>query len=303
MKLTIKVCGGKGGDGCVSFRHQRRKPLGGPDGGDGGDGGSVILVADQGIDSLDHISARRIYRAEDGAPGRSNGKRGKRGEDLIVNVPIDTEVYTGRELIGRISHHGDELIVARGGRSGRGNQSLRSSTARLPMSAEPGKVGEQREISLHFEIKIGVLIIGMTNSGKSLFLKILTGAHPRVSPRPFTSRTLNLGVLKDEYHSIRIGELPSGDLARFIRYLKNSKVIILLIDATGSVVEQYQDIIKFLREADMNGKERIVVFNKIDMLQGPYPAIEGEDCFYVSAINGSGIAEVRERILGLKDAS
>jgi len=298
MRVKIRVCGGKGGDGCVSFHHRRGKPKGGPDGGNGGDGGSVKIICDGNLSTLSHLNSKVIYRAENGLPGNSNGKKGRRGHDLVLKVPAGTEIYEEKRLIAKMKEGANnELLIAKGGRGGRGNKALRSATNRLPISAEPGKQGERRDLTLEFHIMLDIAIIGCTNCGKSLFLKRLTGANPRVSSRPFTTKGLNLGVIKDEYRRFVIGELPSARLDSHIEHLQDSKMIILLIDGSSDWQEAYYELVAFLDDNRLSDKERIVVINKVDMIFPPYPEINGEECYHISALNGEGIGKIKERII------
>ena len=290
MRIKIKVRGGQGGDGCVSFRHLKRRPLGGPDGGDGGDGGSVLIIGDKDYDSLNHLDPHKLYKAGNGQDGSGNGRKGKSGKDLIIRVPPGTLIHSD-DKTGMVEA-GDKIVLAQGGKGGRGNMSLRSSTNRLPERAEPGCPGEDREIYLEYLIPIDVAIIGKTNSGKSSLLKRLTGARPQISDLPFTTKRINLGTIQDEIHRITIGEIPSLNIEDFTPYLKRAKLVVILVDITSSFSEDLKELLALI-----GNKERIIVFSKVDQHHGPYPEIGDEECLYISGLNGQGFNTLKERIL------
>ncbi|RKX70547.1 hypothetical protein DRP53_04715, partial [candidate division WOR-3 bacterium] len=214
-----------------------------------------------------------------------------RGDDLILRVPVGTRISINNSLVGEISD-GERIVAARGGRGGRGNMAFRSATNRLPDYAEPGRPGETRVVELSFEPKVDVIIIGKTNAGKSAVLRALTGAHPKVSPHAYTTRTISLGTLADERHRVVIGEIPARNIGAYYSYLKRAKLVIILLDASSSFEKDYHEL-----RSICGDKDHIVVFNKIDMIGGSGPSVSGEECWYVSAKTGLGIQALKGRIL------
>ena len=202
-EAVISVKAGKGGNGCVSFRREKFVPRGGPDGGDGGDGGSIILRADSRLLSLYDFRIMRHYEAQNGQGGMGSQRYGRKGEDLVLNLPVGTLVFEqtpeGEHMLTDLAEAGDEYLVVRGGRGGKGNEHFKSSTMRAPRFAQPGEPGEERNLRLELKILADAGIIGLPNAGKSTFISRISAARPKIAAYPFTTLTPNLGVVIDEY--------------------------------------------------------------------------------------------------------
>ena len=193
-KIELKA--GKGGDGSVAFRREKYEPSGGPAGGDGGDGGSIIIVGDKDIKTLMDYSYRSIYKAENGGDGRNKKQFGKKGEDLILKVPVGTLVkdYDTDTVIYDVKHDKEEFVICKGGKGGKGNVHFKSSIRQAPRFAEPGEKGEEKTIKLELKLLADVGLIGLPNVGKSTLLSIMSNARPKIANYHFTTLEPNLGV-------------------------------------------------------------------------------------------------------------
>src|SRR5688572_22548566 len=216
-EAVITVRSGSGGDGCVSFRREKYIPRGGPDGGDGGRGGSVILRADRNLGTLLDLSRKATYRADDGKKGGGNNRAGRNAPDLIVPVPVGTVVREAlaerspREgsLLGDLLEDGQELVVARGGKGGRGNKAFATPTRQVPREAEEGRPGDERKLYLELKLIADVGLVGLPNAGKSTLLSRLSRATPKIADYPFTTLTPNLGIAEvGDYRRIVIADIP-----------------------------------------------------------------------------------------------
>jgi len=284
-EASIKVSAGNGGNGIVSFRREKYVPFGGPDGGDGGDGGSVYLAADSGINTLADFRFHRRFAATSGAPGGGRNCTGKGGEDLKVPVPVGTLVFdqdTG-ELIGDLVADGQELMVARGGTGGRGNTRFKSSTNRAPRQCTPGTRGEARTLRLEMRLLADVGLLGMPNAGKSTLIRAVSAARPKVADYPFTTLHPNLGVVSvGPYRSFVMADIPgliegaaegAGLGIRFLKHLQRTRLLLHVVDLSPADPEEdvaavaaaiVGELERF--SADLAGRPRWLVFNKIDLL-------------------------------------
>ena len=210
-EATIKVQAGNGGRGMVSFRREKFIPFGGPDGGDGGNGGSIYLVARKGLNTLADFRYQRTFKAPNGEPGGSADCSGRGGEDLEVVVPVGTVIYDTEteETLGDLTHDGERILVARGGKGGLGNQHFKSSTNRTPRKATPGYPGEKRELRLELKLIADVGLLGLPNAGKSTLISVVSAARPRIADYPFTTLHPNLGVVYvGEQKSFVMADIP-----------------------------------------------------------------------------------------------
>ena len=284
-EATITVSAGSGGNGCISFRREKFIPLGGPDGGDGGNGGSVWLQADENLNTLIDFRHQRQYRAQRGQNGMGRQMFGKAGDDVIIRVPVGTEVINvgTDEIIGDLTDHGDRLLVAQGGLGGKGNVHYKSSVNRAPRKAGTGTPGEEREIRLELKLLADVGLLGFPNAGKSTFIRAVSSATPKVADYPFTTLYPNLGVVSVEVdRSFVIADIPgliegaadgAGLGAQFLRHVQRTRLLLHLVDMAPfdegtDPVYQVRAIEAELRKHDpaMLEKPRWLVMNKADLL-------------------------------------
>lgn len=284
-KVDIEVRAGKGGDGTMSFRHEKFRAKGGPDGGDGGSGGNVIFEVDHNINTLAIFKRLKSIRAQDGQDGGTNRMAGKGGEDTVVKVPVGTIVYEDqkigdRKVLADLTVHGQQAVLAKGGRGGFGNAHFTASARQAPRIAEKGEMGENRNITLELKLVADVGLVGLPNAGKSTLLSVITNAKPQVADYPFTTLIPNLGVVDFEGDTILVADIPGliagaskgkglGD--DFLRHIERTAVILHLIDAHGDVVNDYQIIQNELKNyaVDLTEKPQIIVLTKTEHLDGP----------------------------------
>jgi GTP-binding protein len=283
-EASIKVFAGKGGNGCLSFRREKYVAKGGPDGGDGGDGGDVVMEADANLNTMVDYRFVRSYRAESGEPGRGRNCTGKRGEDLVLKVPVGTTIVDEDidEVLGDLSQPGQRLVVARGGFHGLGNTRFKSSTNRAPRQTTPGTEGEQRSLKLELKVLADVGLLGLPNAGKSTFIRAVSAAKPKVADYPFTTLVPNLGVVKVEAHrSFVVADIPgliegasegAGLGIRFLKHLTRNRILLHLVDiAPFDGTEPSEAAVSIVRELErfspaLASRERWLVLNKCDLL-------------------------------------
>jgi GTP-binding protein len=281
-EARIRVKAGDGGKGAVAFRREKFVPKGGPSGGDGGHGGSVILEVDEGLSTLLDFRYRREYAARSGDPGANKDMYGRGADDLVLRVPPGTQVFDeGRgEQIADMRKHGDRLVVAAGGRGGRGNIHFATSVDRAPRHSEPGTPGEEREIRLELKLLADVGLLGFPNVGKSSLIARISAARPKIADYPFTTLVPNLGVvgLSGE-RSFVVADVPgliegahtgAGLGHRFLRHLERTRVLVHLLEVNAiegrSPLADYKVLRRELKLYDeaLAGRPEIVVLNKID---------------------------------------
>jgi len=246
-EAEIEVVAGRGGDGCVAFRREKFEPRGGPWGGDGGNGGSVYLIGEKGRNTLYHLRGHRRFAARRGRHGEGSNKTGKSGADLLVPVPLGTIAYdrdSGRPL-GEVLADGEHLLVARGGRGGRGNAHFRSSTNRAPRRAEKGQPGEERRLRLELKLLADVGLVGLPNAGKSTLISTVSAARPKVADYPFTTLVPQLGVVAGDGPADEpfvVADLPGliagaasgmGLGHQFLRHVERCRVLVHLVDLSS----------------------------------------------------------------------
>lgn len=324
-EVTIRVEAGKGGAGCLGFRREKYVPKGGPDGGDGGDGGSVYLVATPHINTLMDFRHKRLLRAQNGGYGMGKLCTGKKGEDLMVPVPIGTTVFDSntQELIGDLVAEGQTLCVAKGGFHGLGNARFKSSTNRAPRQTTPGFPGEIRDLRLELKLLADVGLCGLPNAGKSTLIRAVSHATPKVADYPFTTLHPHLGVVGvGEFQSFVVADIPGliagasegvGLGVRFLKHLSRTRLLLHVVDISGTdgqdPLESIRTIVTELTRfsLDLASKERWLVFNKIDLI----PAEELEErcqqilkaydwqgpVFRISAAERKGTLELCQKIM------
>ncbi len=281
-RAKIWVEGGRGGDGCVSFRREKYVPRGGPDGGDGGDGGSVILEVDPQINTLLYFSKHIHFRAEKGQHGRGKNQRGKDGEDLIVKVPPGTEVYDAEtgELLGDLVKPGQRLVVARGGKGGRGNAAFATPENQAPRKRERGKEGEKRWIRLELKLIADVGLVGFPNAGKSTLLSAISNARPKIASYPFTTLQPHLGTVERLNIKLTFADLPGiiedahkgkGLGLEFLRHIERTRMLLFVLDVTSDPAWDYNVLLQELRayNPELLKRKRVIALNKIDLGEPP----------------------------------
>jgi GTP-binding protein len=320
-QVEIKVRSGDGGRGLVSFRQEKYEPKGGPAGGDGGDGGSVYVEANPHLYTLMDLRYNKHHEAEDGQPGGSSNKKGKSGDDVVIEVPPGTvvrETGTGT-VIGEVIEPEDRLLVAEGGRGGKGNAFFKSSTNRTPRQAQPGEEGETKEITLELKLLADVGLVGFPNAGKSTLVSSLSAAEPEVADYPFTTLNPQLGmVYLDDYQSFVMADLPGiiedahtgkGLGFRFLRHIERTSVLLLVIPVlTQDLTAEYEKLLHELEayEADLLDKPRMVALSKIDLLapdeQALLPDIVADDfpddvpLLPISAVAQKGLDRLKQTL-------
>lgn len=279
-KASVIIKAGDGGDGAVSFRHEKFVDKGGPDGGDGGNGGDVILLASRNQNTLANFRYQKRLEAENGQSGQKRRRHGKTGQDLVVHVPVGTVVTDqSGEVIADLAHDGQEEVIARGGQGGFGNAHFVSSTRQAPRVAEKGEEGDELDLSFELKTIAEVGLVGLPNAGKSTLLARISNARPEIADYPFTTLTPNLGVVDiDKSSSLLIADIPGliegasagkglGD--EFLRHVERTLVLVHLIDIyNDDIAGAYRTIQSELKayRVDLTERPQIVVLNKIEGL-------------------------------------
>jgi GTPase len=314
-RAQIHVVAGKGGDGGLSFRREKFVPKGGPDGGDGGDGGDVVLVADPSLRDLSSLQRRRWIKAGRGENGRGARKHGARGGDAVVHMPVGTQVFADdRGLIADLAHPGARVVLARGGRGGRGNARFVSSTRQVPRFAEVGLPGEERDVELHLKLLADAALVGLPNAGKSSLISRISNARPKVADYPFTTLQPVLGTVEaPDGRQLVVADVPGliegasegvGLGHEFLAHLERARMLVHVIDASEDADEHWRTIDAELAAygAGLDERPQVVVLNKIDLEPEPRFGIRDPrivDVFRVSCATGAGIDEFRRRLFAL----
>jgi len=275
----VRFKAGDGGNGAVSFRHEKFIDKGGPDGGDGGDGGDIVLLASRNQDSLAAFRYQKLLKAESGSPGSKSRKHGKSGKDLSVPVPVGTVVTNERgEVLADLTADGQTAVIARGGIGGFGNAHFVSSTRQAPRVAEKGEKGEDFEAQLEIKLIADVGIVGLPNAGKSTFLSVVSNAKPEIANYPFTTLHPHLGVVDIDKRTLLLADIPGliegaskgkglGD--EFLRHVERTSVLLHLIDIYNpDIAAAYKTIMTELKDykIDLSGKPQIVALTKVEGL-------------------------------------
>jgi GTP-binding protein len=320
-EATIHVKAGDGGNGCVSFRREKYIPKGGPDGGDGGHGGSVVFVADPNKNTLLDFAGKHHWRAPRGEHGMGKNMYGKGGEDMVIPVPVGTIIHdTDKGLaIADLDEPGKRVIIAQGGRGGRGNWRFKNSVNQAPEYAEPGESGEERNLRLELKLIADVGLVGFPNAGKSTLLASVSSARPKIADYPFTTLTPQLGIVElPGFRRIVVADIPgliegasegAGLGHDFLKHIERTKVIVHLVELYPANFSDPARNYRVIREeleafsSALAGKPEIVVANKIDLIPEGDDALERfRDAIKpvpVMAISGAtrrGIAELLEAI-------
>ena len=317
-RAKIHVQGGDGGNGVTAFRREKFVPRGGPSGGDGGRGGDVILVADGSLNTLLHLRYNPRHIAQRGAHGEGSNRSGREGEDLIVRVPVGTQIFdaTTGDLLHDLNHDGDRWLAARGGRGGFGNAHFTSSTNRAPRYHQSGSRGEELELQLELKLLADVGLVGFPNAGKSTFISTVSAARPKIADYPFTTLEPHLGVVDlGDFRTFVIADIPGliegahtgaglGD--RFLRHIERTKLLLHLVDVSSAsgrdAVSDYETVNRELASynQELATRPQFVVATKIDALDEPQrleslkqsALNEAKPFFAISSATGEGVREL-----------
>ncbi|WP_419420259.1 Obg family GTPase CgtA [Legionella sp. D16C41] len=329
-EAIINVEAGNGGHGCLSFRREKFVPFGGPDGGDGGDGGSVYLEANSDLNTLVDFRYQRHFKAKNGQSGMGSNCTGKKGEDLIIQVPVGTLVFDcdTDELLGDIKQAGDRLLVAQGGFHGLGNTRYKSSVNRAPRQTTPGTPGEARRLRLELRVLADVGLLGLPNAGKSTLIRAVSSAKPKVADYPFTTLHPELGVVRiSSFKSFVMADIPgliegaalgAGLGHRFLKHLARTCILLHVLDILpidgSDPITNAKVVLQELTQYDpqLINKPRWLVLNKIDMVPDEgerdhikQTIIQGlnwqDKVFMVSALTGEGTKELCYALMELID--
>jgi GTP-binding protein len=303
----IDVKGGDGGNGCVSFRREKFVPRGGPNGGDGGHGGSVVFEAARGLSSLLDFRYKKHYKAQKGRNGIGANKRGRDGEDIVLLVPPGTIIkdYNTGDVLADLEEDGARIVVAKGGRGGRGNARFATAVEQAPRHCEPGRPGAELMIELELKLLADVGLVGLPSAGKSTLLSRVSAARPKIGDFPFTTLSPVLGIVgHGSVDSFVMADLPGliegahagkGLGHRFLRHIERTRVLVILLDSSSETLEE--DYLTLLGELESYGeglseKPRIVALNKVDLFPeegAPTARFGGEEVHHVSAMTGKGL--------------
>jgi GTP-binding protein len=323
-EVDIHVTAGNGGNGCLSFRREKFVPRGGPDGGDGGAGGSVYVVATPTKNTLIDFRFHPEFQARRGAHGQGSNKTGSTGNDLEIAVPVGTLVFEKNPDTGEVTPladltaEGQRVLVARGGRGGRGNARFVSSTNRAPRRTEPGEAGEDRSLRLELKLIADAGLVGFPNAGKSTLISRISAARPKIADYPFTTLSPNLGVVSlSDDRSFVVADVPGliegaheghGLGHRFLRHIERTKVLVHLVDVSGASgrdpIQDFDTILEELRlfDTQVAAKPMIVAASKMDAVDDPmrvdtlerHVRDRGLPFFRISAVAGTGLDALLE---------
>ena len=320
-ECELEVVAGRGGDGMLSFRREKYVPRGGPDGGDGGKGGDVVLLATTRLNSLLALGRKRLHRAKNGRPGETARRSGAMGEELVLEVPVGTQVYdlARGNLLRDLAEDGQRLVIARGGGGGRGNAHFASAVQQAPRRSEGGREGERREVRLELKLMAEVGLVGLPNAGKSTLLSRVSQARPKVADYPFTTLEPHVGIAAvGDWDSIVLADLPGliegaseghGLGHRFLRHVERCQVLLHLVDVSGEPEEALQALEVIEGELAayspaLAQRERVLVASKVESEESERTAAAleeqaGRPVLRISAHTGQGVQALLERARAL----
>lgn len=307
MQRFVDLCeiyarAGHGGAGCISFRREKYVPFGGPDGGDGGKGGDVVFVVDANLNTLRDFTYRTRFIAENGKPGEGGLRSGESGSSLRVRVPPGTLIRDRdtQEVLCDLENEGEEFIVCRGGKGGRGNNHFKTATNQAPRRADSGLPGEERNLVLELKLVADVGLVGYPNAGKSTFLKAISDARPKIASYPFTTLTPNLGVVTvEDYRTFTVADIPGiiegahsgkGLGLQFLRHIQRVRVLCFILDVSDPDYEKHFATLKeelAAYDPSLLSRSEVVLLNKIDLLSDKelrsIQEVSGGDIVVISA--------------------
>ncbi len=305
-ETRIIVKGGSGGNGCFSYLRAKYIAKGPPNGGTGGRGGHIFIEGNPQLHTLQDAAYRKTYRAESGTHGKGSNKDGKNGEDIVIQVPLGTLVYddTSGGLLADCTNAGQKVIIAKGGKGGRGNAALSSRHNRNPERAEEGKPGQELRLRLELKVLADIGLVGRPNAGKSTLLSRISRAHPRIADYPFTTTHPYLGIIKtSDYDSFVIADIPGliegshtgkGMGIRFLRHIERTKALAILVEAGAENPEAEAEVLlEELRAYDprMADKPRCYILTKTDLLDSEHRQIPA-GWLAISSVTGDGLTEL-----------
>lgn len=322
-RVQIELLAGKGGDGCSSMRREKYVPRGGPDGGDGGDGASIILEAKLGVNSLAALANRHMYRATNGSPGQGALRHGRRGHDHTILVPPGTTVIDADAgfVIRDLKQPGEQFVIARGGKGGKGNAHFKSSTNRTPRQRTPGELGESRKVILELKSIADVGLVGKPNAGKSTLLSRISSARPEIADYPFTTKHPNLGIVDVGEKSFVLADIPGliegasegvGLGHEFLRHVERAGLLVHLVepepvDGTDPI-ENYRSIRDELKQYDetLSERDEVVVVTKSETpsagdVQQQLAELIGQSVMLISAVDGTNLDALKHDVMGRVD--
>ncbi len=308
----ITCASGKGGAGAVTFRREKFVPKGGPDGGDGGKGGSVIFVADQNLHTLQDIRYKKSYQADNGAPGSSNQKTGRDGEDVRIRVPLGTLIRDRNtsKVEADLVIEGEEFVACPGGKGGKGNARFKTATRQTPRHAQKGIPGEKRNFTIELKVLADVGLVGLPNAGKSTLLAAVSSARPKIADYPFTTLQPHLGIVKyGEYQSFVMADIPGliegasegkGLGHQFLKHIERTKLLLFLIDTMESDPADTYELLQqelLSHNPDLSKRKHIIVRTKIDTKADHTDWTKMENEYLeISSVSGAGIPALIKRI-------
>ena len=321
-EAVILVRSGKGGDGCMSFRREKYVPRGGPDGGNGGRGGHVTLVAEPQVTTLLDIGRRHLYAAESGRQGTGKNRYGRNGEDLRIPLPVGTLVRDRQsgELLHDLDTAGLEIIIAHGGKGGRGNKVFATATNQAPREWEPGEPEEERELALELKLMADVGLVGFPNAGKSTLLSHISAATPRIADYPFTTLAPQLGIVElDGERRLTVADIPGliegahegvGLGIEFLRHIERTGALIHLVDPQDRSLDEMLADYATLRgelehySAELLERPIVTAISKMDLLPEAereemteaFSAAVGTPICGISGVTGAGVGALLERV-------
>ena len=318
-EVTVEVIAGRGGDGCMAFRREKYVSMGGPFGGTGGDGGNIVFKADEGLKTLVDLRFKKLIKGNIGENGEGKNKNGKCAEDSIIKVPVGTTVkdFETGLVICDLTKHGEEVIVAYGGRGGKGNYALATKNNTCPSFCERGEPGEERKLKVELRMLADVGLVGMPSVGKSTILSMITNAIPKIASYHFTTLSPNLGVVTTKKNTFVMADLPgliegasigSGLGHKFLKHIERTKIIAHIIDMSGiegrDPYEDYLIIRNELKEFSekLINKPEIIIANKMDLesskenLKEFKKKITDKTIYEISALNNEGLEDVIEAL-------
>ncbi len=322
-EAVVELVAGSGGNGCLAFRREKYVAMGGPFGGNGGKGSDIIFKVDPGLNTLIDFKYKKIIKGHKGENGLGKGMHGKNAEDIIIPVPLGTVVtdYDTNLVIADLTKNGEEYVIAKGGRGGRGNMAFATQSNPAPNYAENGEPGEKIKVKIELKLMADVGLVGMPSVGKSTFISKISASKPKIADYPFTTLKPNLGVVKtSDNRSFVVADLPGlikgaslghglGD--KFLKHTQRTRVIAHIIDMSGYTNEPYNDYITINKELEnfdksLIQKPQIIIANKMDMPDAKenlekFKQKVDKEVYEMSAINGEGIDKIILKLADMLD--